>query len=215
MQNIPPIGASLLDSTAPPPAPIPKSITATLRDGTNIRLRPIRPDDEDQIEQGIRDMSDRSRYLRFFSAFKAAPPSVVKRLADVDGVFHIGWGMVNLDLGDCPAFAAAHIIRDGEGDHCGEFSIAILDEYQSRGASRLLTASIFAHAFHEGITDLRMDMLSENSKARRLILALGATLASSEGPVSHYRLDVRTALAALKKMEKPEAIREIFKAFGI
>lgn len=204
-----------MDSIGPPPAPLPKSITATLRDGMNICLRPIRADDEDQIEQGIKDMSDRSRYLRFFSAFKEAPPSVVKRLADVDGVFHIGWGMVNLDLDDCPAFAAAHIIRDAEGDDCGEFSIAILDDYQSRGASRLLMASILAHALHEGITELRMDMLSENNKARRLILAVGATLTNREGPVSQYLLDVRTALAALKAMQKPEAIREVLAAFGL
>ncbi|GAA0476967.1 hypothetical protein GCM10009096_18520 [Parasphingorhabdus litoris] len=192
---------------------LPCAIVTKLRSGMEVCLRPIHPSDQDKIERGIMELSDRSRYLRFFSSFKVAPPSVVEQLSAVDGVNHIAWGVVNLDLDDHPPIAAAHAIRDEKDSKRGEFAIAVLDDYQSKGVSRALIAALFSNCVEQGIDKLDIAVLRENKKAARLIAALGAEIMRSEGTVAYYRLDLAQTLDALRRMEKPEGLRKIWAAF--
>lgn len=178
-------------------------------------LRPLHPSDQDRIERGIMELSDRSRYLRFFSGFKTVPPSVVERLSAVDGVNHIAWGVVNLDADDHPAIAAAHAIRDSDDPAKGEFAIAVLDDYHGKGVSRVLIAALFANCLEQGLRKLDIAVMRENNKAVRLIAALGAEMTQSEGAVAFYRLDLESTLDALRMMEKPTGFRDIFAAFDI
>ncbi|MEP2100980.1 MAG: GNAT family N-acetyltransferase [Parasphingorhabdus sp.] len=192
---------------------LPCSIVTELRSGMKVCLRPIHPSDQNRIERGIMELSDRSRYLRFFSSFKIAPPSVVEKLSAVDGVDHIAWGVVNLDADDHPPIAAAHVIRDSDDPAMGEFAIAVLDDYQSKGVSRALIAALFSNCLEQGLCKLNIAVLRENRKAARLIAALGAEMTQSEGVVAHYRLDLEKTLDALRGMEKPTGLRTIFAAF--
>jgi hypothetical protein len=74
-----------------------QSVDATLDNGTRICLRRVRHSDLELIEKGISQLSDQSRYLRFFTGSKTMPPSVVERLADVDGTRHLAWGVVHME----------------------------------------------------------------------------------------------------------------------
>ncbi len=42
----------------------------TLRDGTRIVIRPIRPEDRQIEKDFVHDLSDESRYFRFFNALR-------------------------------------------------------------------------------------------------------------------------------------------------
>ncbi len=194
---------------------LPCSIVTKLRSGMQVCLRPLHPSDQDRIERGIMELSDRSRYLRFFSSFKTVPPSVVERLSAVDGVNHIAWGVVNLDAEDHPAIAAAHAIRDSDDPAKGEFAIAVLDDYHGKGVSRALISALFANCREQGLKMLDIAVMRENRKAVRLIAALGAEMIKGEGAVAYYRLDLESALAALREMAKPTGLRDIFTAFDI
>lgn len=194
---------------------LPCSIVTELRSGMQVCLRPLHPSDQDWIERGIMELSDRSRYLRFFSSFKIAPASVVEKLSAVDGINHIAWGVVNLDATDHPAIAAAHAIRNTEDPVTGEFAIAVLDDYHGKGVSRVLIAALFANCVEKGLRKLDIAVMRENKKAARLIAALGAEMTQSEGPVAYYRLDLESALGALRGMEKPSGLNDIFAAFDI
>ncbi len=194
---------------------LPCSIVTELRSGMQVCLRPLHPSDQDRIERGIMELSDRSRYLRFFSSFKTVPPSVVERLSAVDGVNHIAWGVVNLDADDHPAIAAAHAIRDSDDPARGEFAVAVLDDYHGKGVSRVLIAALFANCLEQGLRKLDIAVMRENNKAVRLIAALGAEMTQSEGAVAYYRLDLESALAELREMAKPAGLRDIFAAFDI
>jgi hypothetical protein len=44
--------------------------TATLRDGSRIRIRPLEPDDRDELAAGFERLSPESRYRRFFGPMK-------------------------------------------------------------------------------------------------------------------------------------------------
>lgn len=190
-------------------------IETRLSDGRPICLRTIRPSDEARIREGIAEMSDRSRYLRFFSAFREAPESIVKRLSAVDGHDHIGWGAILLDGQDYPAIAAAHAIRSQEDTSTGELAIAILDDYQGLGLARTMIAAVLADCVQEDLISLDMQVLGENRAATNLVTALGAKREPALDTVAHYRLNVVSTLELLRDRPQPNGVADVFAALGV
>jgi GNAT superfamily N-acetyltransferase len=184
-------------------------IETGLSDGRRVCLRTIRPSDEAKIRAGIADLSDRSRYLRFFSAFREPPETVVKQLSAVDGHDHIGWGAILLDGDEYPPIAAAHAIRLAETHQMAELSIAVLDEYHGLGLARKLIAAVLADCAREGIEVLQIQVLGENRPAGKLVRALGAKRQPTLGPVEHYRLSVVDALNKQRQTDDPAGVAAI------
>lgn len=168
-----------------------------MADGRALCLRPLSDEDAPLIEAGIKQLSDRSRYLRFFSGFKQAPPSVLKLLTDIDED-HLAWGAVDSSLDDKPAIAAAHIIRtDTMPKTHGDFSVAILDAYHNQGVARALIKCLFADALTDGFTHAEMDVLTENRSAIGLFRWLGAQTVRRDGSVVHMEMALSEALSTL------------------
>jgi RimJ/RimL family protein N-acetyltransferase len=159
-------------------------------------------------------MSDRSRYLRFFSAFREPPESIVKRLSAVDGHDHIGWGAILLDGQDYPPIAAVHAIRLQEKPRQAELAIAVLDDYQGVGLARTLIAAVLLDCLDEDLTTLEMQILSENSAATALITSLGAKREPALDSVRHFTLNIAEAVDIMGKMRQPESVSHVFKAFA-
>ena len=191
-----------------------QSVDARLDNGTQVCLRRVRHSDLDRIEKGISQLSDQSRYLRFFSGSKTMPPSVVERLASVDGTHHLAWGVVNMDEHDHPAIAAAHVFREDETSDDGEFAIAVLDQYHGQGVARILMTALFLDCYCEGLRQLRIEMLRSNKKAYGLIRSIGATPCAMEGSVAQYHLVVEDAISALQEMDGPAAIADVMASFA-
>ncbi len=191
-----------------------ESVEVRLDNGTHVCLRRVRHSDLKRIEQGISQLSDQSRYLRFFSSSKTIPPSVVEKLASVDGINHLAWGVVNMDEKDRPAIAAAHVFRKAGNQDAGEFAITVLDQYHGQGVARILMMAIFIDCYCEGLRHLRVDILRSNKKAYGLIRAIGAKPCSLEGPVAQYNLVITDAISALQKMDSPAAIPDIIASFS-
>lgn len=159
-------------------------------------------------------LSDRSRYFRFFSGFKQAPPSVLKRLTYFDGDHHLAWGAVDSDLDVKPAIAAAHIFRvDSLPDTSGDFAIAILDEYHHQGIARTLIACLFIDALSKGFLSVNLDVLSENRVGISLFGSLGAETRGMGAGVSQMTIDLAQAVAILKASEKPN-LATVFRQFS-
>ena len=193
----------------------PRVIHTTLDDGTAVCIREITPDDEARMREGIARMSDRSRYLRFFTGLQVPPPRVIERLLDADGRRHIAWGAIARDLPGEPAIGAVHAYAaDDAGAQCAEFSVATVDEFHGRGLGRLLTATILLEAARQGYGGFQAWTLAENKGAIAFIKALGAELASYDGPVLEYHLPVAGAIAALRESCEPPGLADVFAAFG-
>ncbi|NRD91180.1 GNAT family N-acetyltransferase [Sphingopyxis sp. BSNA05] len=190
------------------------SVNARLDNGTRICLRRVRQSDLGEIEKGISQLSDQSRYLRFFSGSKTMPPTVVERLASADGITHLAWGVINMDEEGHPPIAAAHVFREAESSDTGEFAIAVLDPYHGLGVARILMTALLLDCYCEGLRQLRIDILRDNKKAYRLIRSVGATPSVMEGSVAQYNLVIKDAINALQAMDRPTAISDIIDAFS-
>jgi hypothetical protein len=89
-------------------------IETRLNDGTPVCIRRVRREDEARLKAGIARLSPQSRYLRFFSGMREAPPQVLRALVSVDGYDHIAWGALRSDLADTPALGVVHAFRDSD-----------------------------------------------------------------------------------------------------
>ena len=186
-------------------------VFSVLNDGTAVCLRTIRPDDEERIREGIAKLSAESRYLRFFSPASTLPDAVVHRLADVDGHDHIAWGALCSDCPGRPAIGSVHAVRYRHDGPAGEFSIAVLDEFQGRGLARMMTAALLVHCRAEELGVLDVHILSENVAARNLVKSMGAEWVGESAGVAEYRLDVAGAIEALRADRDAPGVQDVLR----
>jgi GNAT superfamily N-acetyltransferase len=201
-------------------SPDERVIHTRLADGARVCIRTIRPEDEMRMRDGIARMTDRSRYLRFFTGIRVPPPHVITRLLEADGHRHIAWGAIASDLPGEPAVGAVHAYAADEAgpgpgdDDCAEFSVAIVDDFHGRGLGRLLTATILLDAARAGYEEFQAWTLAENAGAIAFIKGLSATLAGRESEVLEYHLRIDDAIEVLRGSCDPPGLADVFAAFG-
>jgi GNAT superfamily N-acetyltransferase len=193
------------------PSVVETVVHTSFSNGTAICLRPIRPTDWRALEQGIADLSPESRYLRFFSAFRTAPPNIVSQLVAVDGLNHIGWGAVLNDGADNAPIGAAHAIRLDDDRRAVELAVTVLDRYQGMGLGRLLICTVLIDARRQGYTEAQADILHSNENAVHLLTALGGVPVESEAGLIKYHLDIAKSLDQLHAMPFPAGMRDVFR----
>lgn len=196
------------------PARPPLAIHTRLENGNPVCIRTIRESDAELMRAGIALMSDRSRYLRFFSGAKEPPAWVIDRLTRADGHDHIAWGALDTQGSEHPAIGAVHAFRDEDDEDCAEFSVGVLDPYHGLGLGKLLTATILLDALEEGIEEFRVHILASNSSALDFTRSLGGKMGGTDVDVSEFHIDVADALARLRRECDPPGMAEVFKAFG-
>ncbi len=161
------------------------AVTARLRDGSVIRLRPVTADDKRLLVDGFNRLSPRARYLRFLAPADHLTPRQLAYLSEVDHHDHVAWGALD---GEASAGVGRWIRLDDDPTAC-DVAITILDDYQRRGIGRVLLQTLAVSARARGIGLMHFDVLAENEAMKRLLESIGA-VATEEGAVVHYLADV-------------------------
>jgi GNAT superfamily N-acetyltransferase len=144
----------------------------TLRDGTQIVVRPIRPDDKELLRRGFLRLSPESRYRRFFAAKHDLSAAELRYLTEIDGVRHFALGATSADGRD--GIGVARFVQlDGEPG-IAEAAIAVADEQQGKGLGSLLFQRLVAAAAERGVERFRCEMLGSNQGMADLVLSLAA-----------------------------------------
>ena len=190
------------------------TIHTALNDGTPVCIRRVNRADEARLKEGIAQLSPQSRYLRFFSGMREAPPHVLRALVTTDGHDHLAWGALRSDLPETPALGVVHAFRDSDDPDAAEFSVAVVDEYHGKGLARLLTAVLLLDCAREGYERFTVHILPENRPALALARSLGAEGVGYEGGVSELEIDIVEALAALRTEADVPGLAAVFDQFG-
>ncbi|WP_432836396.1 GNAT family N-acetyltransferase [Dactylosporangium sp. CA-092794] len=140
-----------------------------LSDGTTVHLRPIRPDDADRIVALHSRFSERTRYLRYFSAYPRIPQRDLDRFVNVD--HHDREAFVVEHAGEL--IAVGRYDRLGAGSHQAEVAFVVEDAHQGRGIGSVLIEHLIAAASGEGITEFEADVLPVNQAMLRVFMAAG------------------------------------------
>jgi RimJ/RimL family protein N-acetyltransferase len=165
-----------------------EALEVTLQDSTRVRIRPIRPSDRYRLQEGLRQLSPESRYLRFHSAVDKLTEVQLTYLTEIDYHDHMAWVALNVDDRDEPGMGVARYIRLPNEPDVAEAAITVADRYQGRGLGSVLLAVLCRSAIENGIRTLRNYVLEENQAVIGLFEELGATR-EREGP-GVYRIDI-------------------------
>lgn len=144
----------------------------TLRDGSVVTLRPIRPDDEGIEQEFVRNLSDESRYFRFRDAVRELSPRMLSQLTRVDYDRHLALIAVTERGGRELQVGVARYVASGDG-RSGEFAIAIADDWQRKGLGSRLMDALMAAARERGVREMYGEVLASNQKMLDFTARLG------------------------------------------
>lgn len=146
----------------------------TLRDGTRVLLRQIRPSDRARLEEGLARLSAASRYLRFHGAVERLSDAQLDELTQVDHHDHEAIVAIDRERLDRPGVGVARFIREPYEPEVAEAAITVADEYHGQGAGTLLLGALAARAREEGVTVFRSYVLEGNPGMLEVFDHLGA-----------------------------------------
>ena len=173
-------------ATATSPAEYPKELErdASLKDGTVIHLRPIRPDDAPGLVALFDRLSQQTAYQRFFSVLKRLPPAYARVFANVNyrqrlaivaeretpaGSELIGVGRYE------PADASGIVPTDVPADvptiapTIAEVAFVVQDGWQGRGLGSILLDEVLRAGLARGVQHFRAYVLADNYRMLGLL----------------------------------------------
>lgn len=130
-----------------------------LADGGTVRVRPIRPDDDDRLLRLYEQVSDETIYLRFFSPVSRPTARRLDRLTEVDHVDHV---VLVAELGD-DLVAVARYDRMARTDDA-EVAFTVRDDQQGRGIGTIMLEHLAVIAREHGIGRFVATTLPQNRR---------------------------------------------------
>ncbi len=152
----------------------------TLRNGSGVLIRPIRPEDEPMMVQFHETLSERSVYLRYFYPMKLSQRVEHDRLIricfiDYDREMALVAENTNPNTGEQQIIAAGRLIKIYGTDEA-EFAILVTDAYQRQGLGTELLSRLIEVGRQEGIKTIYGTILGDNTEMRRVCEHMGFRL---------------------------------------
>jgi GNAT superfamily N-acetyltransferase len=138
---------------------------ARTRDGAELVIRPIRPDDKGLIAEGFERLSPESRYRRFFRPLDRLSERDLAYLTEIDHSDHEALVAIDPQSGDLAG--VARYVRGAEPE-LAEVSVVVGDPWQRRGVATGLLERLVERAREAQITHFVALVLDENVEAIRL-----------------------------------------------
>lgn len=164
------------------------SKTLTLRDGTQVLIRPITPDDKMRLQEGLTRLSEASRYRRFMGAMSTFSPDQLRHLTEVDHKDHVAWIALDLASEGQPGLGVARYVRLKGEPEVAEAAVAVIDSHHGKGLGTFLLGFLALSGRENGIRAFRAYVLAENRPVLQILRDLGARTSREGGGL--LRVDV-------------------------
>jgi len=155
----------------------------TLKDGTHITIRPIRPEDEPAMVHFHETLSERSVYYRYFHLMNLEQRTTHERLTRICFIDY-DREMALVAERRNPANGESEILGVGRmskvfGVNEGEVAVLVSDAWQGRGLGKELLSRLLIVGADEKLDRLTADILPDNRDVQRLCEKLGFSLKHS------------------------------------
>ncbi|MFO7594622.1 MAG: bifunctional acetate--CoA ligase family protein/GNAT family N-acetyltransferase [Pseudomonadota bacterium] len=149
-----------------------------LADGTNITIRPIRPEDAEIEQSFVRRLSPQSKYFRFMQTLTELTPEMLVRFTQLDYNREMALIAVQNKAEEEVELGVARYVMNPDGKSC-EFALVVADEWQHRGIGSQLMTHLMEAAQERGFHSMDGEILADNKKMLELVKSLGFHLQSS------------------------------------
>ncbi|HWC40676.1 MAG TPA: GNAT family N-acetyltransferase [Actinomycetota bacterium] len=184
--------------------PLHREADVVLRDGSTVHVRPARPADAPEVERLLKGLSDRSRWLRFFSGY----PDLTKAVqwaTEVD--YERRYGLVATSGADGRVVGHAGFERQPDHPDRAEVALEIVDALQGKGLGTILLGQLAEAANQLGIQVLDAEVLAENHQMVKVFRDCGFPVRTHS--LSGYLLiEFPTSMSpeALERFERREQL---------
>jgi len=141
----------------------------TLRNGSRMRVRPIRPDDAARLQALYARLSFDTVYHRFFAPKRTLPAALALELATLDHNRRLALVAAPDDGVDPPLIAVARYAVIPDGTDAAETAMVVEDAWQRLGVGTRLLHDLLQAAEARGIRTFRADVLATNQRMLRLL----------------------------------------------
>lgn len=170
------------------PYPAHLSTRIQLNDGTDIVIRPIRPEDAEMEAEFVRNLSNEAKYFRFMNALQELSQEMLVRLTQIDYYNEMALIAVRPhDKGE-EQIAVVRYTTNLDQKSC-EFALVVSDAWQGRGIGYQMMQKLMEIARDRGLERMDGQVLSNNTRMLNLMKSL------------NFRIDRDPEDPAIKRVE--------------
>jgi acetyltransferase len=170
------------------PYPLKYVASWTMKDGHQVTIRPIRPEDEPLMVKFHETLSDRSVYLRYFGLLSLSRRVAHERLlricfADYDQEMVLVAEHTDAETAERRILAVGRMNKLHAGNEA-EVAVLVSDQYQKLGLGHELLRRIIEVARDEKLSRVSAEMLTDNIAMQVIVKRLGFGVRAGEDMTS-------------------------------
>jgi len=185
-------GLKAPDHLAVTPYPNQYESHAVLKDGTEVFIRPIRPEDAEAHYAFVSSFSRETSYYRFFSYGKEMTDEQMTRFTQIDYDREIAIIAVVEEGGQEMTIGVNRLVYYAHSDD-HEFAIVVADKWQHSGIASILMEKLIDIAKDRKLKSIYGLVLSDNIKMLNFIKKFGFKVAGYEENMVRIELDLEKA----------------------
>lgn len=151
-------------------------MTRELTDGTIVTIRPLGPDDRDELRRAFEATSPQTRYLRFLRSMTDLSDDALSYLTNVDQKKHVAIvaTVTTPDLKAERGVGVARFVVVDDAPGVVEAAITVVDDMQRKGLGTILVRELEKAARARNVRRIRAQVLADNTTMRSILESVGA-----------------------------------------
>ncbi len=161
-----------------------------LNDGTDVVIRPIRPEDAEIEAKFVRELSPESRYFRFMNQLQELSQEMLVRFTQIDYHHEMALiAVISVDGAD-EQIGVARYTTNLDKTSC-EFALTVSDKWQHQGIGHILMRDLMDVARSRDLATMDGQVLSNNTKMLDLVESLGFKISNDPDDPAVKQVEVR------------------------
>lgn len=160
-----------------------------LPNGSNITIRPIRPEDAEMEKDFVSRLSEDTKYFRFRQSLQELTPEMIVRFTQIDYDREMAFVAVTNDKNAIEMGVGRYMVNpDG---HSVEFALVVADDSQCVGIGTRLMKTMLKTAKDNGMSFFESEVLAINKPMLSLVAKLGFSIEPVNDEVVRVVKDLR------------------------
>jgi acetyltransferase len=143
-----------------------------LTDGTDVVIRPIRPEDAALSQDFVRHLSEESRYFRFMNSVHELSDAMLVRFTQIDYSREMALIAVLEEKDQDIELGVTRYAINPDGESC-EFALVVADSMRGKGLGHKLLTTLMDAARANGLKFMEGEVLKNNTSMLKLMSRLG------------------------------------------
>ena len=168
-------------------------VTDTLRNGTMVTIRAIRPEDKTKLVSAFKNLDRESVYTRFFQYVRELTDQDLKRATEIDFDREVAL-VVTTNLGDEETIIGTGryvVFEEADSGRNAEVAFIVEEDYQGLGVASRIFRHLVQIGRQNNVSRFTADVLSGNQAMLKVFAGSGLPMKQQrDGTVAHVTLSL-------------------------